>query len=144
MKKSATELMQEIVFAAAIDSIGALKTASKGLPNTLLRDLNAIHANTTFADLPPELQAAISASVRSAFARLMKEGYSVSPGQPTAAPAARPRPEAAGDRRPQRRPAPRSEAPRGERPPRDPNRQPRDPSRPPRDPNRPNRKPGPR
>ena len=27
--------------------LGALKAASKGLPNNLLRDLNAIHANTT-------------------------------------------------------------------------------------------------
>jgi hypothetical protein len=128
MKKSATELMQEIVFAAVIDSIGALKAASKGLPNTLLRDLNAIHANTTFADLPPELQAAISASVRSAFARLLKEGYSVAPGQPAPAPP-RPRQEPAGERRPQRRPPPRRDG-QGDRPPRDPNRPPRDPNRP--------------
>lgn len=81
MAKSATDVMQEIIFSAVIDSIAALKTASKGLPNTLLRDLNAIHANTTFADLPPELQAAIGSSVRAAFSRLLKEGYSVSGGQ---------------------------------------------------------------
>jgi hypothetical protein len=80
MAKSATDVMQEIVFAAAIDAIAALKAASKGVPNTLLRDLNAIHANTTFADLPAELQAAIAASVRSAFTRLLREGYSVSSG----------------------------------------------------------------
>jgi hypothetical protein len=95
MKKSATEVMQEIVYAAVIDAIGALKTASKGVPNTLLRDLNAMHANTTFADLPSELREAISASVRGAFARLLKEGYSVGDG--TAAP---PRPVTHGDRRP--------------------------------------------
>jgi hypothetical protein len=68
----------------------ALKASSKGVPNTLLRDLNAIHANTTFADLPAELQASLTASVRSAFTRLLKEGYSVSTGQP---PAARPAPQ---------------------------------------------------
>ncbi|HEX8654585.1 MAG TPA: hypothetical protein VF693_05110 [Allosphingosinicella sp.] len=79
MSKSATEVMQEILFAATIDAIAAMKAASKGLPNTLLRDLNAIHANTTHADLPPELQAAIAASVRAAFARLLREGYSVAP-----------------------------------------------------------------
>ena len=63
MTKSATDLMQEIVFSAVLDAIAALKASSKGLPNTLLRDINAIHANTTFADLPKELQSAISGSV---------------------------------------------------------------------------------
>jgi hypothetical protein len=86
MAKSATEVMQEILYSAVIDSISALRASSKGVPNTLLRDLNALHANTTFADLPKELQAAIGASVRSAFARLLKEGYSVSGGEPRAAP----------------------------------------------------------
>jgi hypothetical protein len=57
MTKSATDLMQEILFSAVLDAIGALKTASKGLPNTLLRDVGALHANTTFGDLPPEVQA---------------------------------------------------------------------------------------
>jgi hypothetical protein len=85
MSKSATELMQEIIFSAVLDAIAALKASSKGLPNTLLRDLNAIHQNTTFADLPKELQAAINGSVPAAFTRLMKEGYAVGPRQ--AAPA---------------------------------------------------------
>ncbi|HEY0130272.1 MAG TPA: hypothetical protein VGB57_02620, partial [Allosphingosinicella sp.] len=82
MAKSATDVMQDIVFAAVIDSIVALKAASKGVPNTLLRDINAVHVNASFADLPKELQAAITANVRSAFNRLLKEGYSVSPGRP--------------------------------------------------------------
>ena len=82
MTKSATDVMQEIIFSAVLDSIAALKASSKGLPNNLLRDLNAIHATTTLADTPEELQAAISASVRAAFTRLLKEGYSVSPGKP--------------------------------------------------------------
>ena len=74
MKKSATDVMQDIVSAAVIDAIAALKTASKGLPNNLLRDLNAIHANTAQADLPPDLQASIATSVLSAFSKLLKEG----------------------------------------------------------------------
>ena len=82
MTKSATDVMHDIVFSAVADSIDALKRASKGMPNTLLRDINAIHPNAAFADLPAELQAAITASVRSAFNRLLKEGYSVSQGQP--------------------------------------------------------------
>jgi hypothetical protein len=122
MKKSATDVMQDIVFAAVIDAVAALKDASKGLPNTLLRDLNAIHANTTLADLPPPVQAAIAANVRAAFARLLKEGYSVTTGE---APAPRP-PRPAGsppDRtRPDRRPpgrrdgAPPNRTPRGDGP----------------------------
>jgi hypothetical protein len=81
MTKSATDVMHEILVAATLDSIEALKAASKGVPNTLLRDLNAVHSNTTFADLPAELQAALHASVRAAFTRLMREGYSVTAGQ---------------------------------------------------------------
>ncbi|HZG09008.1 MAG TPA: hypothetical protein VEZ70_08520 [Allosphingosinicella sp.] len=102
MKKSATDLMQEIIFSAVIDSIAAMKAASRGVPNTLLRDLNAVHANTTFADLPPELQAAIGASVRGAFSKLLKEGYSVAPASATP-----PRPPHIGEQdRRERRPGP--------------------------------------
>jgi hypothetical protein len=51
------------------------------LPNQLLRDVQAIHANVTFADLPKELQDAIAASTRAAFTQLLKEGYAVGPRQ---------------------------------------------------------------
>lgn len=115
MRKSATDVMEEIVAAAVLDAIAALKAASKGLPNNLLRDLNAIHANTTFADLPREVQNAVSASVRAAFSRLQKEGYAVSGGEP-AAPRP-PRPSGAppaGQNRPFRRPPPKRDgAPSG-------------------------------
>lgn len=130
MTKSATDVMQEVIFSAVLDSLAALKTASKGLPNNLLRDLNAIHANTTFADLPPELQASITASVRWAFTRLLKEGYSVSTGQPTP-----PRSPIRRDGPPPHHRGPRPGGPRGER---------RDGPRPPRKGGRPGGKPGPR
>ena len=118
MRKSATEIMQEIVAAAFLDAIAALKAASRGLPNNLLRDLNAIHANTTLADLPDEVQKAISASVRAAFSRLQKEGYSVSGGEPAAPRAPRPgtAPPAA-QHRPFRRPPPKRDGPAPGRPP---------------------------
>ena len=77
MPKSATEVMHDIVLAAMLDGVAALRASSGGMPNTLLRNLNAIHANTTFADLPKEVQDAINQSVRSAFNKLLKEGYSV-------------------------------------------------------------------
>ena len=125
MTRSATDIMQEIIFSAVTDAVEALKSASKGLPNTLLRDVNAIHVNATFADLPKEVQAAITASVRSAFNRLMREGYSVSQADARAQPAAtgsrppeRRRPPASGPRPP--RPPEGRHPPRGGRPPRKP------------------------
>lgn len=84
MPKSATDVMHDIIFSAVVDAVSALKTASGGVPNALLRDINAIHANATFADLPRELQASVTASVRTGFNRLLKEGYAVSPSQPVA------------------------------------------------------------
>ncbi len=79
MPKAATEVMEAILYAAVVDAIAALKAASKGVPNALLREIQSVHANTAFSDLPKELQASIAASVRSALTRLLKEGYSVSP-----------------------------------------------------------------
>ncbi|WP_277924789.1 hypothetical protein [Sphingomonas sp. BAUL-RG-20F-R05-02] len=88
MAKSATDLMQDILVAATLDAFMALKKSSGGLPNALVRDLNAVHANTTLADLPAEVQAAITASVRDAFSRLLKEGYTVAPSRGTTPPPA--------------------------------------------------------
>jgi hypothetical protein len=79
MQKSATEVMQAVLFAAIVDAVEALKASSRGVPNTLLRDIQTLHPNTTFGDLPKELQTAIAESTRAAFARLLKEGYSVGP-----------------------------------------------------------------
>lgn len=81
MQKAATEVMQSILFAAIVDAVTALKDASKGVPNTLLRDLQTIHPNTTFADLPKDVQDSIAKSVRSAFSQLLREGYAVAPPQ---------------------------------------------------------------
>ena len=121
MPRAATDVMQSILFSAVLDAVAALKTASKGLPNQLLRDVQAIHPNVTFADLPKELQDAISASVRTAFTQLLKEGYSVAP-RDAAAPN-RPPPRhgevvdrgARGPRPPVRGPRP-GGGPRGDRP----------------------------
>ncbi|NIJ18702.1 hypothetical protein FHS95_000371 [Sphingomonas naasensis] len=108
MAKSATDLMQEILFSTVLDSIVALKDASNGLPNLLVREVNSIHPNTTFADLPKDVQAAIATNVRSAFTRLLKEGYSVAqgveqrrPAPASPSPSHRPR-GGGGERRPPR------------------------------------------
>jgi hypothetical protein len=94
MTKPATEVMHDVIVAAVIDGVTALRSASKGMPNALLRDINAIHPNTTFEDLPQELQASIQQSVRAAFTRLQKEGYTVL--NPKLAPPPRPQPRPPG------------------------------------------------
>ena len=81
MQRPANEVMQSVVFSAILDAVQALKKASGGLPNQLLRDVQAIHPNVTFSDLPKELQDAIVESTRAAFTMLLKEGYAVGPRQ---------------------------------------------------------------
>lgn len=81
MQRAANDVMQAILFSAVLDGIAALKRASGGLPNQLLRDVQAIHPNVTFADLPKELQDQLAESTRAAFTQLLKEGYAVGPRQ---------------------------------------------------------------
>ena len=82
MERSANEIMQDAVTAAVLDAIVAWKAAAGGLANALARDLGAVHLNTTFADLPKEVQAAVRDGTRAAFNRLLKEGYTVAKGSP--------------------------------------------------------------
>ena len=81
MQRPANEVMQSVIFSAVLDAVQALKGASGGLPNQLLRDVQSIHSNGTFADLPKSLQDAIVESTRAAFTALLKEGYAVGPRQ---------------------------------------------------------------
>ena len=123
MPRAATDVMQSILFSAVLDAVAALKTASKGLPNQLLRDVQAIHNNVTMPDLPKEVQDAITASTRAAFAALLKEGYSVAPkdGGPSRPPLRQGELVQRGGDRPSRPAAPRgprgprSDGPRGPR-----------------------------
>ena len=79
MPKAAADVVRSVLFSAVIDAIEALRASSKGLPNTMLRDLQSIHRNTAFEDLPREVQDSIVKSVHSAFGELLKEGYAVGP-----------------------------------------------------------------
>jgi hypothetical protein len=81
MPRAANDVMQSIIFSAMLDGLAALKRGSGGLPNQLLRDVQSIHPNVTFADLPKALQDQIVESTRSAFTQLLKEGYAVGPRQ---------------------------------------------------------------
>jgi hypothetical protein len=79
MQRAASDVMQSVIFSAVIEAIEAMKVASKGVPNLMLRDLQSLHPNTTFADLPKPLQDSILQSARAAFTQLLKEGYAVGP-----------------------------------------------------------------
>ena len=81
MQRAASDVMQSILLSAVIDALEAMKEASKGVPNLMLRDLQSIHRNTTFADLPKPVQDSLRESVRAAFTQLLKEGYAVGPRQ---------------------------------------------------------------
>jgi len=81
VQRAASDVMQSIIFSAVVGAVEAVKAAHKGVPNLMLRDLQALHPNTTFADLPKPLQDAIAQSVRAAFTQLLKEGYAVGPKQ---------------------------------------------------------------
>ena len=113
MARSATDIVQQVINAAVVDAIVALREASQGLPNALLRDLASIHANTAFDDLPPAVQKSVATSVRTAFSQLQKDGYVVAEAKSVLqAP-----PRSVPDRntgRPDR--APRREPPKSDRP----------------------------
>lgn len=79
MVKAASDVMQSLLIAAVVEAIEALKAGAGGLPNNLLRDIQSVHRNAGFADLPKALQDSINQSVRSAFNQLLKEGYAVGP-----------------------------------------------------------------
>lgn len=109
MTKSATDIIHDVINAAVVDAIVALKDASQGMPNALIRDLASIHANTAFGDLPAAVQKAIAASVRGAFSRLQKDGYVIAEAKSVLPSAPRPAPMGAAgrtDRAPRRGPPP--------------------------------------
>lgn len=106
MARSATEVMHDVIAAAVVDAVGALKSGAGNLPNTILRDLGAIHANTAVADLPEAVRKAIENSVREAFTKLLREGYQVSSGTQSQRPSGPPR-DRVPSRAPGGRPPPR-------------------------------------
>ena len=77
MQRAASDVMQSILLSAVIDALEAMKAASGGVPNNMLRDLQSVHRNSAFADLPKAVQDSIGLSVRAAFNELLKEGYAV-------------------------------------------------------------------
>jgi hypothetical protein len=125
MTRAANDVMQSVIFSAVLDAVAALKKGAGGLPNQLLRDVQTIHPNVTFADLPKDVQDAIVASTRAAFTMLLKEGYAVGPkaDQPRSRPMDRVperdrEPRNSGDRRSVRNvPGRRGPAGRGPKPP---------------------------
>ena len=54
MAKTANEVMQEVIFSVVIDAVDALKAASKGLPNTLLREIVWVRITARITSARPE------------------------------------------------------------------------------------------
>jgi hypothetical protein len=81
VQRAASDVMQSVILSAVIDALEAMKAASGGVPNNMLRDLQSIHRNTAFSDFPKAVQDSIAQSVRAAFTQLLKEGYAVGPKQ---------------------------------------------------------------
>lgn len=104
MSRSATDVMNDVIVAATLDAVMAFRQAAGGVPNALVRDIGAVHPNTTLADLPEPVRAAITASVRAAFTRLQKEGYTVAPAATARAAPPRPPGPPRGPRGPSRPP----------------------------------------
>lgn len=77
--KSASDVMQSVLIAAVVEAIEALRAGAGGLPNNLLRDLQGVHRNAAFADLPKALQDSVNQSVRTAFNQFLKDGYAIGP-----------------------------------------------------------------
>lgn len=73
--KSAKECMKDAMLAALVETLGALR--KENVDNALIREVKAIHGNTTFNDLPECARTALHNSVDAAFARLSTEGYVV-------------------------------------------------------------------
>lgn len=82
MNKPLAELMQNVMFSAVLETVTAMKQSVNNAPNMLLRDINSIHANSTFEDLPKPVQDAIKDSARNAMLSFRKEGYSITTSTP--------------------------------------------------------------
>ncbi len=79
MNKTATQILQEAIFASVCEAIDAFKSNAGGMPNALVRDLLAVHGNTSFDTLPEPVQKAIKDAVQDTLRRLQREGYVVTP-----------------------------------------------------------------
>lgn len=90
MNSTATQVLQDAIFASVCEAITAFKKNAGGMPNALARDLAAVHDNTAFADIPESVQNAIKKATQDALKRLNKEGYSVASKNPPARPVAAP------------------------------------------------------
>ncbi len=77
--KTVNDIIHEALFQSLCDTIEAYRVESAGIPNTMLRDLAKLHANTVVDDLPEGVQKVLRTSVSDALRRLQREGYVVAP-----------------------------------------------------------------
>lgn len=78
-RDSANEVLRAAIFSAFCAGVEACRQNAGGAPNVLVRDLSAIHSNTSFSDLPEAVQKALRDSTDQTFRKLLQAGYSVVP-----------------------------------------------------------------
>lgn len=71
--------MQEIVSRSAIALVEASRKANRDNDNLVLREMKALHSNTTFGDLPEHLQKAVIEVANSMFGYVNHNGYVLIP-----------------------------------------------------------------
>lgn len=76
---SSRQLMEEIVARAAIALLEESKRANSGNDNLILRELKALHGNTTTQDLPEHLQKAVKTIADSMFGYINHQGFVLVP-----------------------------------------------------------------
>lgn len=77
MKKSATQVVQDALFATLCDAVLAFRENAGGMPNALARDLASVNSNATMDTIPESVQKAIRANTHELFKRLTREGYEI-------------------------------------------------------------------
>ena len=75
---SSRELMQQIVVRSVIEAVQGMKAANAN-DNTLLRELKALHGNTTMEDLPDHLKKLVNELTQSMFGYMNRNGYVLVP-----------------------------------------------------------------
>lgn len=73
--KSFKTVVREAMFNSLVKSVEAIK--SNNVDNGVVRDCKALHANTTFEDLPNYTKTALNQAVDNFLTKLIAEGYTI-------------------------------------------------------------------
>jgi hypothetical protein len=72
------EIMEQVVVRAVLEAVQAMRKANS-TDNMLLRELKALHSNTTMEDLPEHLQKLVKELATSMFGYINRSGFVLVP-----------------------------------------------------------------